>query len=80
MRPSPKAKKLSYKEQQEYDGMEAAILAAEQSTRHGQAAVDSRRPPGHAVLAEACRAMEEAQRTVERLYARWAELEARRST
>ena len=39
-RPSPKAKKLSYKEQQEYDGMEAAILAAEQEHAAGQAAVE----------------------------------------
>ena len=29
-KPSPKAKRLSYKEQQEFDGMEAAILAAEE--------------------------------------------------
>ena len=79
-RPSPKAKKLSYKEQQEYDGMEAAILAAEQEHAARTAAVEQSATAGHTLLAEACRAMEEAQRTVERLYARWAELEARRST
>ena len=35
-------------------------------------------PKGHAVLAEACKSLEEAQRTVERLYARWQELEGKR--
>ena len=33
---------------------------------------------GHAALADACRALEEAQQAVERLYARWQELEAKR--
>ena len=33
---------------------------------------------GHVALADACRALEDAQRAVERLYARWQELEARR--
>jgi ATP-binding cassette subfamily F protein uup len=77
-RPGPKGKKLNYKEQQEFDGMEAAILAAEEELASRQAAVEQSATAGHAVLADACRAMEEAQRSVERLYARWAELEAKR--
>ncbi len=40
---------------------------------HGEAEVE-RATAGHTVLAEACRALEEA----ERLYARWQELENRR--
>ena len=79
-RPSPKAKKLSYKEQQEFDGMEAAILAAEEELSARQAAVEQSATAGHTVLADACRAMEDAQRAVERLYARWAELEAKRGS
>jgi ABC transport system ATP-binding/permease protein len=77
-RPTPKARKLSYKEQQEWDGMELAILAAEDELAARQAAVEQAAPAGHAALADACRAMEEAQRAVERLYARWVELEAKR--
>jgi ATP-binding cassette subfamily F protein uup len=77
-RPSPKARKLGYREQQEFDGMEAAILAAEAELASCQAAVERAATAGHAVLADACRAMEEAQSTVERLYARWAELEGKR--
>jgi ATP-binding cassette subfamily F protein uup len=77
-RSNPKAKKLSYREQQEWDGMEAAILAAEGDLAARQAEVERAATGGHAALAAACRAMEEAQRAVEGLYARWAELEARR--
>lgn len=79
-RPSPKVKKLSFKEQQEWDGMEAAVLAAESDLAAKQAAVEQAATAGHAVLADACRAMEAAQREVERLFARWAELEAKRGS
>ena len=79
-RPAGKTKRLSYKEQQEWDGMEAAILAAEQvlTTRHAE--VEQAATAGHAVLTAACRAMEDAQHTIEGLYARWAELEDKRGT
>ena len=73
-----KAKKLNYKEQQEWEGMEAAILAAEAELAVCQTAVEESATAGHAVLADACLAMEAAQRKVECLYARWAELEAKR--
>jgi ATP-binding cassette subfamily F protein uup len=75
---SAKPRKLSYKEQLEWEGMEAAILAAEADLVTHQAAVEESATAGHAVLAEACRAMEASQKTVERLYARWAELEEKR--
>jgi ATP-binding cassette subfamily F protein uup len=77
-RAAPRPRKLGYREQQELDGMEAAILAAESLVGDCQAAVERATSAGHVALAEACRALEAAQRDVERLYARWQELEARR--
>ncbi|HEX3147641.1 MAG TPA: ABC-F family ATP-binding cassette domain-containing protein [Gemmataceae bacterium] len=77
-RPTPKPKKLSFKEQQEWDGMEAAILVAEEALVARQAEVERSSTEGHEALAAACRAMEDAQKIVERLYARWAELEVKR--
>jgi ATP-binding cassette subfamily F protein uup len=81
-RPAPtaaKPKKLSYKEQQEWEGMEAAIMTAEEAVTTRQAEVERASSAGHVALAEACRALEEAQHAVERLYARWQELEALRA-
>src|SRR5262245_12545546 len=63
--PAAKAKKLSFREQQEWDGMEAAILAAEGLVADRQAAVERAASAGHVALADACRALEEAQRAVE---------------
>ncbi|MFL5342172.1 MAG: ABC-F family ATP-binding cassette domain-containing protein [Gemmataceae bacterium] len=76
-RAAPK-KKLGYREQQELDGMEAAILAAEEAVTARQAEVERAAASGHLALADACRALEEAQRAVEGLYLRWQELEAKR--
>jgi ATP-binding cassette subfamily F protein uup len=81
-RPAPapvKARKLSFREQQEWDGMEAAITAGEDEVANCHAAVEKSASAGHAVLAEACKALEEAQKRVEQLYARWQELEAKKS-
>ena len=69
-------KKLAYLEQREWDGMEAKILAAERelAARHHElqeAASDAKR------AAQAYEEMQEAQRRVEDLYARWAELESK---
>ena len=58
--------------------MEAAILVAEAALTNGHAEVEMAATAGHAALTAACRAVEDAQRTVERLYARWAELEEKR--
>lgn len=73
-----KPRKLSYREQQEWEGMESAILAAEETLAQREAEVERAAPAWHMVLAEACRALEEARKTVERLYERWQELENRR--
>jgi ATP-binding cassette subfamily F protein uup len=80
-RPKPEAskpRKLTYREQQEWEGMEAAILAAETLLTQRQAEVEKAAGSGHVALTEACHTMEEAQHAVERLYARWQELEAKR--
>lgn len=76
--PPAKAKKLSYKEQKEWDGMEAAVLSAEEVVAARQAEVEAAATAGHATLTAACQALETAQHEVERLYARWQELETRR--
>ena len=75
---SPKAAKLSYREQQELAGMEAAILAAEPDLTDRQAAVEGAASSGHEALAGACEALAAAEQAIERLYARWQELDARR--
>jgi ATP-binding cassette subfamily F protein uup len=69
-------KKLAYLEQREWDGMEAKILEAEQELAAWQrelqaAASDAKR------VTEAFERLQHAQRRVEDLYARWAELEAK---
>ena len=74
-----KPRRLNYREQQEWEQMEAAILAAEKAVADRQADVDRNAGAGHLALAEACRALEDAQRNVEQLYARWQELEGKRS-
>jgi ATP-binding cassette subfamily F protein uup len=73
---TPKLRKLSFREQQEWDRMEADILAAEEAVAQCDRAVQV--ASGHVALADACRALEEAQRAVERLYSRWQELEVKR--
>lgn len=78
--PASRSRKLSYKEQQELTGMEAAILAAEDAVVACQAGVELAAPEGHVALADACRALEDAQKSVERLHARWQELEDKRVT
>ncbi len=74
----PKVRKLTWHEQRELEGMDAAILEAEEAVAARTAEVEKAATAGHAALAEACRALEEAQKDVERLYTRWQELEARR--
>jgi ATP-binding cassette subfamily F protein uup len=60
--------------------MESAITTAEQVVAERQAAVEHAAGLGHAALAESCRALEEAQQTVEQLYIRWQELETKRGS
>jgi len=72
-------KKLSYNEQREFDGMEAAIAAAEKKAAECEAKLNDPKLLGdHAAYAKACDASAAAQTEVTRLYARWEELEAKR--
>jgi len=68
-------KKLSYLHQREWDGMETKILEAEQALAASQQDLQIfAADPGR--VAEAYEKMQAAQRRVDELYARWAELEA----
>ena len=74
----PQPKKLSFREQKEYDEMEKRILAAEQAlARADEAAADPAVAADAKALQERIAVLGEAHRTVETLYARWAELEAK---
>jgi ABC transport system ATP-binding/permease protein len=74
--PKPRAKKLSYREQQEWDGMEGAVLAAEERLAAADAALaDPAVATDAAALQQRAAAAAAARAEVERLYARWAELE-----
>jgi ATP-binding cassette subfamily F protein uup len=77
--PSPAKGKHSYKEQREYDGIEAAIAAAEAKAAQAEAAThDPKVHADHQQSAKAFAALAEAQGEVARLYARWEELEGKR--
>ncbi len=75
-----KPKRMSYKEQQEFDGIEAAVLKAEEAVILHQAEVEKKATAGREVLKVACRELERAQQQVEKLYGRWQELEAKRAS
>jgi ATP-binding cassette subfamily F protein uup len=77
--PAAKPKKLSFREQQEWDQMEENILAAEEEVAARHRAVEQAANLGHVALADACHALEAAERAVAEHYARWQELEARRT-
>ena len=76
-----KRKKLGYLEQREWDGMEAAIGTAERAVEACRRAAEE---PAIAsdpkALQESYAALDAARAEVERLYARWADLEARGET
>lgn len=74
-----KPKKLSFSEQQEWNQMEASISAAEETLTKCQAKVEQAATEGHVALTLACQAMEEAQQVVDRLYARWHELDLKQA-
>jgi ATP-binding cassette subfamily F protein uup len=72
-------RRLSYKEQRELEGMESAIEAAERAHAAAEASVaDPAVAADHPRMAAACRALEESQAAVARLYERWQELERKR--
>jgi ABC transport system ATP-binding/permease protein len=71
-------RKLGYLEQREWDEMEARILGAEEKLRAcRQAAADPAVAADHQALAARVDAVTAAQADVDRLYARWADLEAK---
>jgi ATP-binding cassette subfamily F protein uup len=75
---SARPRKLGYLEQREWDEMEGRILQAEERLEAcRQAAADPAIASDHVALAACLEALAEAQAEVDRLYARWAELEAK---
>ena len=71
-------RRLSYRERREWEEMEVRILAAEESLAAEQRAVaDPVVATDAAALADRWQRLEAARAEVERLYARWAELEAK---
>jgi ABC transport system ATP-binding/permease protein len=80
-KPGAPRRKLAYMEQREYDGIEAAIAQAEAALGAARAEAEN---PAHAAnagrLMELFAAVEAKQAEVDRLYARWSELEAKLGT
>ncbi|HEV7731597.1 MAG TPA: ABC-F family ATP-binding cassette domain-containing protein [Candidatus Binatia bacterium] len=77
--PKAPARRLGYTEQRELDGMERAIMEAEERLGRCQAAANDPDVATRAdELAARCHELTEAQAAVDTLYARWAELEKKR--
>jgi ATP-binding cassette subfamily F protein uup len=73
-------KRLSWKEQKELEGMESAILEAETRMQELEARVhEPSVAADHVKMRESYQALSEAQADVERLYARWSELDGKRT-
>ncbi|MCC6679586.1 MAG: ABC-F family ATP-binding cassette domain-containing protein [Phycisphaeraceae bacterium] len=76
-RSKPRCGKLSYKLQRELDGMEEAILAAEDRVQQlHEKAADPVLIADHAAHREVCHQLADAHAAVQKLYERWAQLEA----
>jgi ABC transport system ATP-binding/permease protein len=76
----PRPKRLGYREQREWDGMERAILDAERAVEACQRGVeDPAIASDSTALQQRFAALEVARAEVSRLYARWAELEAKQA-
>jgi len=72
--------RLGYLEQREWDGMERAILDAERTVEDCRRALDDPAVASDPVALQARVAgLEVAEAEVDRLYARWAELDAKRA-
>jgi ATP-binding cassette subfamily F protein uup len=79
-RERPRSRRLGYMEQREWDGMEQAILDAELAVEAcRRAADDPTIASDPTALQTRYAALEAAQAEVDRLYARWAELEAKQA-
>ncbi len=77
--PPPRTKKLSWAEQREWERIEEEVLAAEERLSLAQRSLeDPAVATDAAALAERLEAMQAARAEVDRLYARWAELEEKR--
>jgi len=77
---SSKRKGFSYREQQEWDTIEERILKAEEAVASCQAAANDTAIASRAqALHERYNALQAAQAEVERLYARWTELDEKRT-
>ena len=75
-----RAKRHTYLEQREWEGMEQRVLAAEARVAERKSrAEEPSIAADAAALQERLQALDEAQREVDRLYERWAELEAKLS-
>jgi len=80
-RPRARSKRLGYLEQRELDAMQAAIVEAETAREMcRRAAEDPGIASDPAGLQARYAALEDARAEVDRLYARWAELEAKGET
>ena len=78
-RPAKTKKKLTYKEARELERMEETILKAEERLQSKRSAVEDPAIVSDAPrLVVACTELEEAEKAVNRLYARWQELEQKR--
>ncbi len=78
--PAPKVRKMSFKEQQEWQGIEAAILAADEKVSVLEARLVSPEllKSGGAAIKEAMKELEGAKTEAARLYSRWEVLDALR--
>jgi ATP-binding cassette subfamily F protein uup len=74
--PRPKPKRLNYLEQREWESMEQRVLDAEARLAEERSRTEDPSIATDAgALQERLQALDEAQREVDRLYERWAELE-----
>jgi len=78
--PRVRTKRLGYREQREWEGMEQSILEAERAVEARQREVDDPAIVSDpTALQQRYAALEAARADVDRLYARWAELEAKQA-
>jgi ABC transport system ATP-binding/permease protein len=77
--PKPRSKRLSYRDQREWDAMEEKLLTAEARVAAARQATEDPSVSSDATeLHRRFTELSEAESEVERLYARWAELEEKR--
>ncbi len=79
-RDTNQTKKLSYKDQREFDSIEEKIMEADEQIETAQAALaDPKILANHEKMTKACKLLDDAQAESARLYARWDELESMRN-